>query len=123
MTTTFSLKQGETRTNSVPIPHPLNKKLVHRFSVKPAVTKKSDKKPESSRQQRKLRRLKKDAKQQFEQALRDRNKSEAAHLKKDFFKLVRLHSKVRSLEPKSKEKRADKETTSIPSNERHENTT
>ena len=24
MTTTFSLKQGETRTNSLPIPHPLN---------------------------------------------------------------------------------------------------
>ena len=23
VTTTFSLKQGETRTNSVPIPHPL----------------------------------------------------------------------------------------------------
>ena len=24
VTTTFSLKQGETKTNSVPIPHPLN---------------------------------------------------------------------------------------------------
>ena len=24
VTTTFSLRQGETRTNSVPIPHPLN---------------------------------------------------------------------------------------------------
>ena len=27
VTTTFSLKQGETRTNSVPIPHPLSPKL------------------------------------------------------------------------------------------------
>ena len=32
VTTTFSLKQGETRTNSVLIPHPLNPpQRVHRF--------------------------------------------------------------------------------------------
>ena len=33
VTTTFSLKQGETRTNSVPIPHPLSRATVNAYST------------------------------------------------------------------------------------------
>ncbi|XP_071845750.1 uncharacterized protein [Apostichopus japonicus] len=81
------------------------KRLVDRFGVKPAVPKKTDKKQQCSRQQRKLRRLKKDTKRQYKQALRDGNKVHSTNLKKDFLKLVRLHNKVRKLELKSQQRK------------------
>jgi hypothetical protein len=53
------------------------KRLVDRFGMKPISSKKAIKKPKSSRQQRKLRRLKKDVKHQFKQALKKGDKHTA----------------------------------------------
>ena len=81
------------------------KKLVERFGTKPASSRKKDTK-HSTRQQRKLRRLKKNVKQQYKKALKDGNNTQSANLRKDYLKLVRLHNKVRKLELKAKEKEA-----------------
>ena len=64
----------------------------------------------ASRQQRKIRRLKKEAKHQYKIALKDGDMTKAANLKKDFLKLVRLHNKVRKLELKLQKKLTSKAT-------------
>ena len=81
----------------------VHKRLVDRFGVKPTSSK-ADRKSKTSRQQKKLRQLKKQLKRQFKQALKNGNNVEAKKLKKDFHKIMRLHNKVRKLELKKQEK-------------------
>ena len=82
------------------------KRLKERFGIKIKSNKCGPKKSQKTHQQRKIRRLKKDAKFQFKKALREGDKTKADDMKKEFHKLVRLHNKIRKLELKHKERLA-----------------
>lgn len=84
----------------------LYKRLKERFGVKPKSTNTGPKKPQRSHQHRKLRRLKKDTKLKYKQALREGDKKKIKDLKKEFHKLVRLHNKIRKLEIKQMDKKS-----------------
>ncbi len=79
--------------------------LKEKFGVKKSGTSSRPRKVTKSRQQKRLRRLKKDLKKKFKQAVRDsKPEQELGKMRQDFLKMIRLHNKVRKLELKQKEK-------------------
>lgn len=79
--------------------------MKERFGVKQIRIPSNQKKAHKTRQQRRLRRLKKDLKRKIKQAIRDsRPEQEVGKMKQEFMKMIRLHNKVRKLDLKHKEK-------------------
>ena len=81
------------------------KVLVTTFGVK-AERHKVARKVKPSHHQRKLRLLKKQAKQAFKKALKNGDRATTTALKQDFHKLVRIHNKVRKLELEKRQKQS-----------------
>ena len=82
--------------------------LKEKFGVKNSGTSFGPKKTNKSRQQKRLRRMKKDLKRKFKQAVKEsRPEQEIGKMRQrqSFLKMIRLHNKVRKLELKQREKR------------------
>ena len=82
----------------------VHKRLVDKFGVKATSSSKAGRKTKPSRQQKKLRHLKKELKRQFKQALKNGDNVAAKKLKKHFHKIIKLPNEIRKLELKKHEK-------------------
>jgi len=73
------------------------KVLLDKFGIRPTPNIKKTQ-PEKSRQLKKLRLLKKQAKREFKKAIKNGDQATLKERKQDFHKLIRIHNKVRKLE-------------------------